>query len=93
MRATPIIAAIAIMLGGSSVSLAQQNMQGVVEVSNGAKVPQNPSLPKLNLTNTQREQIRRAELTEHNEVEFRLAATKPAKDFTPFVGAKIPRGS
>jgi hypothetical protein len=29
----------------------------------------------------QREQIRKAVLTEHNEIEFRLATTKAAKDF------------
>jgi hypothetical protein len=92
MRASTIIAALAIMLGGAALSLAQENAQGAVELSNGTKVPQNPSLPKLNLTNTQREQIRKAVLTEHNEVEFRLQATKSAKDFTPAVGAKIPRG-
>jgi hypothetical protein len=92
MRATPIIAAIAIMLGGGPVSLAQQNVQGAVELSNDAKVPQNPSLPKLNLTDARREQIGKAVLAEHNEVEFRLAVTEPAKDFTPAVGAKIPKG-
>jgi hypothetical protein len=83
MRAPTIIAALAIMLGGSAFSLAQPNVQGAVELRGGTKVPQNPSLPKLNLTNMQREQIRKAVLTEHNEVEFRLKATKLAKDFNP----------
>jgi hypothetical protein len=92
MRAPTIVAALVIMLGGTALSLAQPNVQGAVELSNGTKVPQNPSLPKLNLTNTQREEIRKAVLTEHNEVEFRLKATKPAKDFTPVVGATIPKG-
>jgi hypothetical protein len=92
MRSSTIVAALAIILGGTAVSLAQQNVQGSVELSNGTKVSQNPSLPKLNLTNMQREQIRKAVLTEHNEVEFRLAATKSAKDFAPAVGAKIPKG-
>jgi hypothetical protein len=92
MRSPTIVAALAIILGGTAVSLAQQNVRGSVELSNGTKVPQNPSLPKLSLTNTQREQIRKAVLTEHNEVEFRLAATKSAKDFTPAVDAKIPKG-
>jgi hypothetical protein len=92
MRASTIITALAIMLGGTALSLAQQNAQGAVELSNGTKVPQNPSLPNLNLTNIQREQIRKAVLTEHNEIEFRLAATKSAKDFSPAVGAKIPKG-
>src|SRR5262252_5707496 len=92
MRALTTIAALAIMLGSSALSLAQSNMQGAVHLSGGTKVPQNPSLPKLNLTNVQREQIRKAVLTEHNEVEFRLKSTKAAKDFTPAVGAKIPKG-
>ena len=72
MRAPTIFAALAIILGGTAPSLAQQSVPGAVELSNGTKVAQNPSLPKLNLTNMQREQIRKAVLTEHNEVEFRL---------------------
>ena len=92
MRASTIIAVVAIILASSATSPAQSNAQGAVELSNGIKVPQNQSLPKLNLTNVQRESIRKAVLTEHNEVEFRLKATKPAKDFTPAVGATIPKG-
>jgi hypothetical protein len=92
MRSLIVVAALALILGGSAGALAQQNVQGSIELSNGTKVPQTPSLPKLNLTNSQREQIRRAVLTEHNEVEFRLAATKAAKDFTPAFGEKIPKG-
>jgi hypothetical protein len=93
MRAPTIVAALAIILSGTALSLAQQNLRGAVELSNGTKVPQNPSLPKLNLTNMQREQIRKAVLTEHNETEFRLKATKPASDFTPALGATIPKGA
>jgi len=92
MRVLTTIAVLAITLGGTIPSLAQQNVKGAVELSNGTKVPQNPSLPKLNLTNMQREQIRKTVLTEHNEVQFRLAATKSAKDFTPAVGATLPKG-
>jgi hypothetical protein len=55
-------------------------------------VSENPSLPKLNLTAAQREQVRQALLTKHTEVEFRLKATKSAKDFTPKIGAKLPKG-
>jgi hypothetical protein len=91
MRAPTTIVALAIILGGSAVSLAA-NVQGAVELSNGAKVPQNPSLRKLNLTNMQREQVRKMVLTEHNDVQFRLKTTKPAKDFTPAVGATLPKG-
>ena len=72
--------------------MAQPSAPGAVELSGGTKVSQNPALPQLNLTSTQREQIRKAVLTEHTEVEFRLPATKPAKDFNPAVGAKLPNG-
>src|SRR5215831_20418097 len=92
MKSFTTIAVLAIMLGSTAISLAQPNEQGSVELSDGTKVPQNPSLPKLNLTNMQREQIRKTVLTEHTEVEFRLKATKPAEDFTPAVGATLPKG-
>ncbi|WP_024515244.1 DUF1236 domain-containing protein [Bradyrhizobium sp. Tv2a-2] len=92
MRASTLVAAVAIILTSSVTSSAQSNAQGAVELSNGTKVPQNSSLPTLNLTNMQRESIRKAVLTEHNEVEFRLKATKAAKDFNPVVGATIPKG-
>ena len=92
MRAPSAIVLLAILLGGTALSPAQSRAQGAVELSNGTKVPQNPSLPKLNLTNQQREHIRKTVLTEHNEVEFRLAAAKSAKDFNPAVGATLPKG-
>ena len=91
MRAPSIIAVLTIALG-IALSPVQSRAQGAVELSNGTKVPQDPSLPKLNLTNQQREHIRKTVLTEHNEVEFRLAATKSAKDFNPAVGAPLPKG-
>jgi hypothetical protein len=92
MRAPTTLTVFAIILGGTAISQAQPNAQDAVELSNGTKVPQNPSLPKLNLTNTQREQIRQTVLTEHNEVEFRLKSAKAAKDFTAAVGATLPKG-
>ena len=64
MGALTIIAAFATVLGGSTPSLAQSNVQGAVELSNGTRLPQNPSLAKLNLTNMQREQICKAVFTE-----------------------------
>jgi len=66
--------------------------RGGVELSGGNHVPQNPSPPKISLNAGQREQIRKALLTKHTEVEFRLKSTKSAKDFTPRVGAKLPKG-
>lgn len=92
MRCHAVVTALAIVLDCTAPSLAQTNAQGAVELSDGTKVQQNPSLPKLNLTNVQREQIRRVVLTEHNEIEFQLPATKPAKDFIPAVGAALPKG-
>ena|SRR5690348_9881109 len=55
-------------------------------------VPQKPSLAKLDLTNVQREQIRKGVLGQNTEVEFKLKSTQSAKDFTPQVGAKLPKG-
>ena len=52
----------------------------------------NPKLPDLNLTNEQREQIRKGVLGRNTEVEFQRKSTKPAKDFVPAVGAKLPKG-
>ena len=71
-------------------AIAADKTSGAVEQTGGYKVPQNPSLPKLNLSGAQREQIRKTLLTKHTEVEFKLKTTKPAKDFNPQVGAKLP---
>ncbi|OAF12095.1 hypothetical protein [Bradyrhizobium neotropicale] len=92
MRAPVPIAALAILLGTPAPSLAQPHAQGAVELSDGTTLSQNPSLPKLNLTNAQREQIRKTVLTEHNDVQFRLKAVQSAKAFTPAVGATLPKG-
>src|SRR5262245_46675612 len=69
----------------------RSDMKGAVGL-NGTKVPQNPKLPDLNLNNQQREQIRKAVLGRNSEVEFQLKSTKPAKNFEPSVGAKLPKG-
>ena len=53
---------------------------------------QDVKLPPLHLTNAQREQVRKAVLTKHSNVEFRLSSTKSAKDFEPKVGATLPQG-
>ncbi|MGH6663394.1 MAG: hypothetical protein ACREB2_00625 [Pseudolabrys sp.] len=66
--------------------------RGAVELTGGHKVPQNPSPPKLKLNAAQREQIREALRPRHTEVEFRMKTTKSAKDFTPKIGVKLPKG-
>jgi len=75
----------------SASAPAADNTRGAVEQSGGNLVPQNPSPPKLHLNDAQRERIRQTLLTKHTEVEFKLKATKPAKDFTPNIGAKLPK--
>jgi hypothetical protein len=80
-----------LLLTTSAVAPATDNAHGAVTQS-GGNVSQNPSLPKLNLTAAQREQVRQVLLTRHTEVEFRLKATKSAKDFTPKIGVKLPKG-
>lgn len=76
----------------SAFAPAADNTHGAVEQSNGNLMPQNLSLPKLHLDNAQREQIRQTLLTKHTEVEFKLKTTKSAKDFTPKIGVKLPKG-
>jgi hypothetical protein len=76
----------------SALAPAADNTRGAVEQSGGNLVPQNPSPPELHLTDAQRERIRQTLLTKDTEVEFRLPTTKPAKDFTPKIGAELPNG-
>jgi hypothetical protein len=82
----------AFLLAMSASSSAADNTRGAVEQSGGNLVPQNPSLPKLHLTDTQREQIRQTLLTKDTEVEFKLKATKSAQGFMPKIGAELPKG-
>jgi hypothetical protein len=70
---------------------AADNMRGAVEQTGGTKIPQNPALPKLNLTDAQREQIRQTLLTKNTHIEFKMKETKPAETFTPKVGAELPK--
>jgi hypothetical protein len=82
----------ALLLATSALAPAADNTRGAVEQSGGNLVPQNPSPPQLHLSDAQRERIRQTVLTKHTEVEFQLPTTKPAKDFTPKVGAQLPQG-
>jgi hypothetical protein len=82
----------ALLFATSALSPAADNTRGAVEQSGGSIVPQNPSLPKLRLNDAQREQIRQTLLTKDTEVQFRLKATQSAKNFTPKIGATLPKG-
>ena len=87
-----------ILLGGTllliahTVTPAAENSHGSAVGQGKDSISQTPSLPTLNLNTAQREQVRQVLLTKHTEVEFRLKATKPAKDFTPKIGANLPKG-
>lgn len=89
MRSRLMFVGTAMLIAAGAPALAQQ---GAVELSNGAAVAQNPKLPKLNLTDVEREQIRKGVARENTEVEFNLKATKAAKNFIPAVGDKLPKG-
>ncbi len=82
----------ALLLAMSALAPAADNTRGAVEQSGGNIVPQNPSLPKLHLNDAQRERIRQTLMTKDTEVEFRLKTTQSAKDFTPKIGAALPKG-
>ena len=81
-----------LLLTISTPAPAADSTRGAVEQSGGNIVPQNPSLPSLHLNDAQRERIRQTLLAKHTEVEFKLKTTKPAKDFTPKIGASLPKG-
>jgi len=81
-----------LLLAINALAPAADNTRGAVEQSGGIVVPQNPSMPALHLSAAQREQIRQTLLTKHTEVGFKLKTTKPAKDFTPKIGATLPPG-
>ncbi len=81
-----------LLLATGALAHAADNSRGAVEQSGGNVVPQNPSPAALHLNDAQRQRIRQSLLTKHTEVEFRLKTTKPAKDFTPTIGATLPTG-
>jgi hypothetical protein len=81
-----------LLLNACAAASAEEKPHGGTVVQGSDNISQNPSLPKLNLDTAQREQVRQALLTKHTEVEFRLKATKSANDFTPTIGAKLPKG-
>ncbi len=89
MRSRFMFAGTAMLIAAAAPALAQQ---GAIELSDGTAVAQNPKLPKLNLTDPQREQIRKGVAAENTDVQFHLKTTKGAKDFKPAVGAKLPKG-
>ena len=83
---------VAMTLPALAAGNSAQRATGAVVLSDGTRVSQKPDLPRLNLTNQQREMICKSVASQHADVEFRLKSTKSAKSFTPKVGAKLPKG-
>jgi hypothetical protein len=90
-RSIPLCAALALLVLPAAASSTAAE-PGAVILSNGTRVPQALHRKPLHLTDAQRSQIRDAVLTENTQIEFNLKANKSAKDFTPAVGAKLPKG-
>ena len=86
------VALLLTILTTSTLAPAADNARGAVEQSGGNIVPQNPSLPTLHLSDAQRERIRQTLLAQDTEVEFKLKTTQSAKDFSPKIGANLPKG-
>ncbi len=66
----------ALLLAAALAAPAAENAHGAVEQSGGHIVPQNPSLPKLNLTDAQRQQISQVLTPKNSQIEFKLKTTK-----------------
>jgi hypothetical protein len=80
----------AVLVLAVTPAVAADKNSGAVEQSSGNKVLQNPTLPTLNLTNGQREQIRKTLLARNTQIEFKMKETKPAENFEPKIGVKLP---
>jgi hypothetical protein len=65
---------------------------GAVEQTIPPPLAQNPRPPPLALTDDQWAKIRQVVSGENTEVQFSLKSNKPAEQFAPSVGAKIPAG-
>jgi hypothetical protein len=79
-------------LATTAPSPAADNTPGAVEQSGSNPVPQDPSPGKLHLSDAQRERIRQALATKATDVEFTAKTAQSAKDYTPKIGAKLPKG-
>src|SRR5690242_14428177 len=87
---TAVLCAALMLAAGPAI--AADNAKGAVEQTGGNNVSQKPSLPKLNLTDAQRQEISKILTQKNSQIEFNLKTTKKAKDFNPQVGAKLPKG-
>jgi len=84
-----------LLVGGALVNQATAQTgdtagPGAVPQSGRPAVSQNASLPPLQLSPAQRTKIQQAVSSEDTEVSFALKSAKPAQNFQPSVGAKVP---
>jgi len=80
----------ALLIGLVTAVRAADTAQDKQRVS--ATVLESHALPALNLSDAQRERIREAVVTKHTDIEFQLKSTKAARNFTPAIGATLPKG-
>lgn len=86
-----IASATAFLVVTGAVAQQPARTDGAVQQHGGA-VPQNPTLPPLTLSDPQREQVRLAVLTRHNDTEADKSHAAKVKDFIPRTGEKLPTG-
>jgi hypothetical protein len=70
---------------------AAQDRTGAVVQSIPPPVAQNPTVPRLRLSDAQRADIQKALSQQHSEVSFGLKTAKAAENFEPSVGSAVPK--
>ena len=81
-----------VLLLSAATGIAAGQTGGDLQQTIPPPVSQNPKLPPLHLSDDQRGKIRAVLRDVNSEVDFALKSNKPAKDFAPSVGARIPAG-
>jgi hypothetical protein len=75
-----------------AASAAGSGASGAVVQSGGGPVRQDVKPPPLKLSEAQRQQIAKTVASHDTDVSFALKNAKKAANFTPKIGAKIPKG-
>jgi hypothetical protein len=85
-----VLGATLMLLAAASTGIAAAQESGALEQTIPPAV--SSKLPPLHLSDEQRGRIRAVLRDVNSEVDFALKSNKPAKDFSPSVGARIPAG-
>ena len=86
-----LAAALLATVGGGAVAQEPPHEKGAV-LQRGGAVPQNPAMPPFSLSTPQREQVRLAVISRHNDAEADKSQAEKLKDFQPRTGEKLPTG-